>query len=95
MNTRDIFKTQLVSDIFPKEIAILKHYQKDDKEFSGDYSSIEILFDNKITVIYGDFYHDKGQERSEAFIEGFLKAVDLIGADRPRIEHKKIADSEY
>lgn len=46
-------------------------YASDDSEFSGDYESVEILDPRGVVIAkFGDWYHDKGFEKSEGFIEG-------------------------
>lgn len=50
-------------------IVVIKHFYKDDIECGGDYASIDIEI-NKIKVItFGDYYHDKGEEQAQGFIE--------------------------
>ena len=58
------------------KIKIIEHFDVSDPKFSGDYREIEILINEKQVALFGDYYHDKGQERAEAFIKG-LKFVLL------------------
>lgn len=46
------------------------HYAEDDKEFVGDYYSIELFINGKLVKKFGDWYHDKGDEKCDAFIDG-------------------------
>jgi len=43
---------------------------KDDDIFGGDYSGVDIYKGDELVAEYGDYYHDKGAEKAEAFIEG-------------------------
>lgn len=52
------------------KIEIIKHYAKDDKDFCEDYYSITVKINGKKVRHYGDYYHDKGKEKAEAFIDG-------------------------
>lgn len=73
------------------KLIITTHYFEDDKEFMSDYTSIDIKDqDGNLLVEYGDYYHDKGQERSEAFIE----AAEILLEKKIEIENRKIADWE-
>lgn len=73
------------------EVNIITHYFKDDEEFSGDYSSIDILINNKKVISYGDAYHDSGDER----VKGFLDAFEYIYGNKISVTRKNVADSEY
>lgn len=53
-------------------IVITKHYAEDDEGFFGDYEYVTVRIGPKIVVSFGDYYHDKGEERAEAFVKGFL-----------------------
>jgi len=60
-------------DIKENFLTVITYYHPDDKEFMGDYHSIEILDSTGVVVMnYGDHYHDKGSERAQGFIEGIL-----------------------
>jgi hypothetical protein len=43
-------------------------------DFGGDYCGVEVVFDGKVVETYGDYYHDKGDAKAEAFIAGFFAA---------------------
>lgn len=68
------------------------HYWEEDKEFQGDYASIELIRDDthKIIATYGDSYHDNGREKAEGFIDGVewatrkkVKLTTIQLADEP------------
>jgi hypothetical protein len=48
------------------------HYAEEDKEFISDYYSIELFINGERIKKYGDWYHDKGDEKCDAFIEGIM-----------------------
>ncbi len=45
------------------------------EEFGGDYYAVEVAFDGKTVVTFGDSYHDKGAEKAEAFVQGVSFAL--------------------
>ena len=49
----------------------------------GDYDGVEVIIDDVVVAEYGDYYHDKGAEKAEGFVEGYLFAL------------KKICEIEY
>ena len=49
---------------------IRTYFCVDDKGHTGDYTAVEVWLDGKLVRTFGDFYHDKGRERAEAFVEG-------------------------
>ena len=73
-----------------KQIDIIKHFLIDDKDFSGDYCSIELRVNDENVIEYGDDYHDKGDEK----VEGFLDALKYLGC-KVEPSHEEIADYEY
>ena len=75
-----------------KEIEITQviHFAKDDPDCFGDHVDIELIKDGEVIQNYGDYYHDKGQEKVEGFIAGMEYA---LGATVHLII-KKVADRE-
>lgn len=67
------------------KVEIIKHFGVEDAEFSCDYST-EIIFNYK-SVFYGDQYHNKAKE----YVEGFLKAFEILNIEY-EIYNTKIAD---
>lgn len=61
----------------PEQIQIITHYNKNDEDFSGDYTSVHIDIDNKVVAEFGDSYHDKGIKKAEGFINGLEWAFDV------------------
>jgi hypothetical protein len=61
--------------MIPK-IEIIEHYDKKDKDFSCDYYSVDVKIGGKIVRHYSDAYHDRGLEKAEAFVDGYLSVVD-------------------
>jgi hypothetical protein len=70
---------------------IVTHYEKSDKKFMGDYSDIELFIDDKLVKTFGDYYHDKGSEKVEAFIEG----VEWATGASLKVTKKQVADRDY
>lgn len=73
-----------------KKITVQTVYYKDDEEFERDYHSIRILQDGEIIQEYGDHYHDKGEEKSE----GFIDALRLVGKNKYEFHYENIAHEE-
>lgn len=56
-----------------KAVAITAFYPPDG--IGGDYYSIGVYaMDGTRLAHYGDYYHDKGEDRSEGFVEGLSVA---------------------
>ena len=71
------------------------HYSEDDPEFSSDYTSIDLYINDKLVYTYGDYYHDKGQEK----IEGFIDCIDYMVKEKLiksySLEIERLADYEW
>jgi len=76
-------------------INIITHYEIDDVKFNRDYTSIDIEIDGKEMIEYGDFYHDRGQEKAEGFLDclDILKKLNVI--NDVIVTETDIADFEY
>jgi len=70
---------------------IVTHYSKDDPNCDGDYYYLEIFVDGKSAADYGDYYHDQGCEKAEAFLEG----VEYATGKKVKTTHKSVADADY
>ncbi len=73
-----------------KEIKVITHYFKEDEDYVGDYDSVEITIDGKTVITYGDYYHDKGGEKAEGFIDG----LSYILGKKVEFNKEDIADIE-
>lgn len=62
-----------------KIIQIFGYYDEEDYDgdCGGDYSEVEVLIDDVVVVTYGDYYHDKGDVAADAFVAGYLFALDV------------------
>lgn len=64
---------------------IVAHYPIDDTDFSGDYYDIELFIEGNLVKKFGDYYHDKGHVKVEAFLEGVAfasgKPIELTKTD--------------
>ena len=77
-------------------VKIVKHYSIEDPEFYGDYGSIQIFINGDLAIEYGDYYHDKGQEKVDGFLDAlrFLsKKEKIIGLIN--VEKEEIADEDW
>ena len=55
------------------DLRIVTHYDREDTDFPGDYCEIEIFDkDGNSIAWFGDYYHDKGDEKVEGFIQGAI-----------------------
>lgn len=61
----------------PKKIEIVTIYPDHDPECVGDYESVEVEFDGKVVIRFGDYYHEKGDVRADAFVRGVQYALGL------------------
>ena len=76
-----------------RRVRVVTHYCERDPECIGDYDGIEIFVDNQLVKTYGDYYHDKGSEKAEGFVEGLSWLEERYGA-RAQVEHVKKADRQ-
>lgn len=55
------------------------HYPIYDEEFGGDFLGIELFHDGEMVQWFGDYYHDKGEEKLGGFIMGikFITGKDV------------------
>ena len=73
---------------------VTTHYSEDDTDFGGDYLSIDINLDDGTPIAsYGDCYHDKGEEKADAFIDGVKWAVR--NSEQVTRENRCVADGVY
>jgi hypothetical protein len=69
------------------------HYPKSDKNMEGDYYDVTInvyLGDEMLHMDYGDYYHDKGTDKAQ----GFLDALTAIYGSKFPILRLRAADRE-
>jgi hypothetical protein len=64
--------------IDPKKITVIETYWQDQEledgtliESEGDYVEVYVLHKGVIAARWGDYYHDKGCVRAEAWVQGF------------------------
>lgn len=79
--------------IVPERIEVIYHYSKEDPDCDGDYYDVEIFFDEVLVQTYGDYYHDKGSIKVEAWLEGYFAALGITNYES-RVETKDIADRD-
>ncbi len=73
------------------KLKIVTHFTTDDPEFCADYYDIE-LFDesDELVTEFGDYYHDRGDDKVEGFIEGAEWAL----GEKIEVERINVADRE-
>ena len=71
-------------------VKVIWHYQKDDVEFMGDYSAIDVYFDDDLVMEWGDGYHDNSSDR----LKGVFECLDALGIQYTK-GRKDVADSEW
>ena len=74
------------------KLKIIEHYFMDDEDCEGDYAWVEVFdVDKKILMqTYGDYYHDHGDDKAEAFVDG----VRYMAGESVKVKYESIADSE-
>lgn len=79
------------------KVEIVTHYAEEDTDFSGDYYSVDVKINGKVVRHYSDHYHDKGAEKADSFVDGYLfalgKDIDIEKAN-PLVKRQQIADDE-
>ena len=73
-----------------KILEIHEYYEGEEvNDCGGDYDAIEVIIDDEVVTHYGDHYHDKGAEKAEGFVEGYLFALKkecvIIYDSEPRL----------
>lgn len=69
----------LIQKESPVQIKIVTHYDRDDIDCSGDYASIDIYLNGTKIKSYGDYYHDKGSEKVDGFLDGLtMLMTDIV-----------------
>ncbi len=77
------------------KVKVVTHYAEDDTDFGGDYYSVDILdAGGNVIARFGDYYHDKGDEKVEGFIQGVNWILGMTGKEL-EVERENIADGEY
>ncbi len=71
-------------------LTVRTHYPQNDPNCDSDYSSIEILDSTgRVLQAYGDYYHDKGVEKVEGFLDA-LRVFDMLDT----VTREDVADAE-
>ena len=80
------------------KIEIVQIFDIEDKDFGGDYLEVEVYCNGDLISEYGDHYHDKGLERAEGFVDGFLIGADvnILNVTIARLNrHEEIVDDNW
>lgn len=73
------------------DIEVIIHYCKNaDAQCTGDYSAVTVNIDGKLCAYYGDYYHDKGEERADGFVDG----MRYLNPDA-NVTYNKVADWDF
>jgi len=70
---------------------VVTHYPEDDPSFDTDYCSVDLYRDDELIKQWGDYYHDDGAVKCDAFIEGYTEAV---GSQNVTVKRDNVADYE-
>jgi hypothetical protein len=76
------------------KIKIITHFAKDDPRFLTDYIDVEVFINGKLVRSYSDYYHDKGDEKAEAFVDGVVFQLEQFAIRGISIDRIKKADRE-
>jgi hypothetical protein len=67
------------------------HYEKGESKNSfSEFREVDIVVDDKKVASFGDEYHDKGFEKAEAFVEGYV-----LGRGLKENEYVKSESTRY
>jgi len=82
----------MVYEMISTNYQVITHYHIKDKDFDREYYDIEIidLNTNKIIKTFGNEYHDKGEDKTETFLE----AIKTVTGKNISVEYFNIADRE-
>lgn len=67
---------------------VIWHYDEDDKRFLGDYYGIEVFFEGKKIIEFGDGYHDEGRDK----LRGFMRGVEWHSSKKVILNERHVAD---
>ena len=56
---------------------IILHYNVDDVTCDGEYCNVDVEIDGRVVMEYGSDLEERGFERAESFIEGYVEATGL------------------
>lgn len=76
-------------------IEVVTHYLKEDPECLSDYSDVEVFINGEYIISFGDYYHDKGREKADAFVEGWNFCLKHMGKEEHKVRFSEKADREY
>jgi hypothetical protein len=76
------------------KVKIIEHHFYDpefegEDQTLGDYAEISIEVDGIETIRYGDWYHDKGKEKAEGYIDGLRYSNSNVFVERTKIADLK------
>lgn len=70
------------------KLKVVWRYLWDDTELDEDYYNIDVYHEDKLIVQFGDYYHDKGQEK----LKGFIKGVEWATGKNVEVETVEVKD---
>jgi len=72
-------------------IQIIQHFPITDQDFIGDYYDIELKMNGVVAATFGDYYHDKGEDK----VKGFLSCVEYLFVKKSYEVHEvRVADRD-
>jgi hypothetical protein len=69
-------------------LKVVTHYENG---CGGDYSKVTVEMDGMLLREFGDYYHDKGHEKADAYIMAFY---DLFGLAEVQVSFEQREDTE-
>lgn len=70
---------------------IFSYYPDEEPNFDADYSALWVSLNGELLDQFGDWYHDKGDEKVGAFIKGYASAKGWVETQDYEIEYKNKA----
>lgn len=75
-------------------IEIRTRYAVDDPEMKSDYCAIDIYVNGIHKQSYGDYYHDKGYDKMQGWLNGFINGISLFDGELNKVIYTHKADYE-
>jgi hypothetical protein len=63
----------------------------DEEDFGCDEVGFKVKLNGEVVATFGDYYHDKGSEKSEAWIDGYCFAKGV----KPDVTRVEVVDKDF
>lgn len=55
------------------KLKLITHFEEcEEEDFDGEYWGVSLWYNDKLIKSYGDYYHEKGEEKMEGFLDGLM-----------------------